>query len=52
MDIMLAQLLIKLNTYMLCVSIIVSCMLFLLCIFLFFTLLIQINNQWHQHAII
>jgi len=35
MDIMLAHLLIKLNTYMLCVSIIFSCLSFLLCIFLF-----------------
>jgi len=37
MGIMLAHLLIrpKLNTYMLCVSIIFSCLSFLLCIFLF-----------------
>jgi len=57
MDIMLAHLLIKLNTYMLYVSIslIFSCLSFLLCIFRFcplFTLLSQMNNQWHQHAII
>jgi len=32
MDIMLAHLLIKLNTYMLCVSIILPCLSFLLCI--------------------
>jgi len=35
MDIMLAHLLIKLNTYIVCVSIIFSCLSFLLCIFLF-----------------
>jgi len=35
MDIMLAHLLIKLITYMVCVSIIFSCLSFLLCIFLF-----------------
>jgi len=35
MDIMLAHLLIKLDTYIVCVSIIFSCLSFLLCIFLF-----------------
>jgi len=48
MDIMLVHLLIKLNTYMLCVSIIFPCLSFLLCIFRFsllFTLLSQMNNQ-------
>jgi len=35
MDIMLAQLLIKLNTYMFCASIIFSCLIFILCIFPF-----------------
>jgi len=34
-DIMLAHLLMKLNIYMLCISIIFSCLSFLLCIFLF-----------------
>ena len=52
MDIMLAHRLIKLNTYMLCVSIIFSCLSFLLCVFSLFTLLSQMNNQWHPHAII
>ena len=35
MDITLAHLLVKLNNYMLCISIIFSCLSFLVCIFLF-----------------